>query len=759
MRYLLWLICIPLLLEAQTMLLSSFRDQIHTELNGLAKVEADGTLVVDTFGKSGWNCPWKTRPGLLQPHQNYRLRARVHIAQHSQDAHLWFNCRPADNDYLRDTFSSRVQFNRPDHLLDFTFRTDDAEDYLLMLNVKDALKASLSDLRLEKLAPDLVFPITDDVTTEGFAPEPDATGSEEFEVDPPRGAGPVVRAADFGFSTASEDNLPALVRALAECRRVGASRLELAPGDYRCMEGNEPLTLAGLRDFTLDGRGARLVSFRTSRNFATISDCERLVVRDLQLDWDWERDPLASLAQVVGMDDRHFDLKFVHYERFPKRDLRLAVIQDYDLAEKSVGVEGGNSWYLDFDDFSPSRRVEWLSGNVLRVHRRPESLRQGQFYRIQHHGYEMGGFLLENNRHVKLERIRVFGTSGNAFILMGLQHHIHFDQVIIRPHEDQPAHVISCTADHCHIVNSQGFLKWTRCDFSQGADDCINVHDITAFARKTAPQTLTAPGLGHKNRMFLPLTPVELRHGDYSPTELVLPVKSIRKVPGSQKDYEITFSQNLPEPKDEGFVLFCQLFGSRNIIIRDCFFHDHRARGLLLLAHDITVENCRFRHNEMGSIKVETGYTFDRWSEGYGAGNIVVRNCTFEHCNVQGAQNDGFERDIFLGVYLKQDPSPQRTSYPILNRILFENNTFTDTYGLAAFISSAANVTFRGNTYPELTPRHPPRQYRGGFYASHAANIAILNNRYDASPLAPAPTVRFSPETVRGVRISGNTRE
>ncbi|MFR6033186.1 MAG: right-handed parallel beta-helix repeat-containing protein [Bacilli bacterium] len=44
--------------------------------------------------------------------------------------------------------------------------------------------------------------------------------------------------------------------------------------------------------------------------------------------------------------------------------------------------------------------------------------------------------------------------------------------------------------------------------------------------------------------------------------------------------------------------------------MRNCYFHDNRARGILILARDVTIENCKFRHNEMGAIKIETRIHF-----------------------------------------------------------------------------------------------------------------------------------------------------
>ena len=126
------------------------------------------------------------------------------------------------------------------------------------------------------------------------------SGAGEFTIDAPRATGgPVVRAADFGFSPTSDKNAAAIARALDECRRVKASRLELAPGTYRCLD--EPgVVVRDFTDFTFDGKGAVLVfrrapEYRCQPQSELILDkgnllvqrCLRTEVRDLVMDWDW----------------------------------------------------------------------------------------------------------------------------------------------------------------------------------------------------------------------------------------------------------------------------------------------------------------------------------------------------------------------------------------------------------------------------------------------------------------------------------------
>ena len=159
----------------------------------------------------------------------------------------------------------------------------------------------------------------------------------------------------------------------------------------------------------------------------------------------------------------------------------------------------------------------------------------------------------------------------------------------------------------------------------------------------------------------------------------------------------------------------------------------------------------------MGAIKIETGYTFDSWSEGYGAGNIVIRRNRFEQTNPQGTVNDGMERDIFIGVYLKSDPSSEKTSYPILHDILIEDNQFIDSYGLLAYISSAANVTLRGNRIQQRTPRQRAQPYRGSIYAVYTDGLTIEDNLWQRSKLAPPPRLIFDRPSVHNITVRGNS--
>ena len=752
------------LTSAAPIIMENFADPALFEVNTrFAKISGDGqTLEVDTAStKNSWNWIWRTKPGLLKPSTRYTATFRCRVEEplkHNQFFHLLSRPFSADHPEF-DTMRNNTGDSETFREVTLNFRTGEKSDYSFQIHTHNELRGAVTSLRLVETGESEKFiPAITGAAPYSGSVEPLPAGALEFEVERPRPhAGTTVKAADFGFSESSADNTGALIRAVEHCRKIGAAVLELAPGRYR-MTAAATVDFRGLRDFTFDGKGAVLFFQKQGRvrNFR-ISECERVLLRNFSFDWDWEADPLASLVEVVRVAPGTIDFKFLEYEDFPRKDTRIAVVSSYDPATRSVGTEDGFDRSFEFNASSPRLKREWLAGNLLRLHAGNLNLfRPGQLFRMQHYYYDMDAIGMDANRHLTIEDVNIYSCAGHAFTVDGEQQYWQLRRVRIAPPAGTARRPITCTADHLHIARSRGFLKVEECEFSLGADDCINIHDCTGTAVKSGPNSIRTRKNANVSG-FRAGAELELRNSDYSPTGFRSRIETIRQIePGIR---EITFREEVPEPSRPGepFVMFNWRFDSRNIIIRNNFFHDNRARGLLLLGRDITVENNHFRHNEMGAIKIETGYTFNSWSEGYGVSNVVIRNNRFDTVNPRGTASDGKARDIYIGVYMKLDPSSERTDYPILSDILFEGNTFRDSFGLIAFISSATNVTFRNNMFLNPTGRCRELPYRSAFFVTHSQNIKIVNNRYQESSHAPHPGVYYDEKSVSDLVVGGNT--
>lgn len=597
------------------------------------------------------------------------------------------------------------------------------------------------------------------------------TGAQDFEVQLPNPQKElVVNAADFGLNESVENSAPIINKALEHCKKIGASKLVLPKGTYKFFSDKDSTTVIvkGFKDFTFDGQGSTFV-FRKKwgENFKILEN-ERVRVCNINVDWDWDTDPLSSVVEVVGkniagVDDTYVDFKFIDYEDFPAKNVAMVCTSPYDLEADCIGGENGyHNWFDNHSGAFSKGRVDWIKPNVARVYfnkkakyaGRPQDkdgYKVGMVLRMQHYYYHMNNMLLAGNVHFTLENFNVYSCAGHAFVVGGFQQYWQFLNVNIkRPENAKVRRAITCTADHLHITNSKGFFKMKNCEFSLGADDCINMHDNTGFARRFDDHTLLTQN-AHVVGRYKIGDRIELRQGDYSPSGFTQRIAKIETVDRSKGVFKVSFFEKIPEQKFDGFIMFNREYGTRNVIVDNCKFWGNRARGILILASDVTIQNSTFYHIEFGAIKIESGYTFNVWSEGYGARNIVIRNNTFEASAATNAW-----RDINFNVYMKTDPSGGGTRYPILRDVLIEKNKFIDSYGYVAAFTSCGNVVFRKNTISHTRPRRDLKAYRGTFYVDYASDVKIINNKFISSEFANAG-VYVNPETTSNILVEGNT--
>lgn len=733
-----------------------------------AKLSSGGQLALKS--QSDW---WKPmfvgKKGIFKPNTQYKISLSYKISSPSKTL-LMLVREDGDTKGIRDIIHPTLPQNSDGSPQSFEikFQTPnrDISKYSLQLHSLGKFEGSFGDIKISEVE-DAYYPVLPN--TPKFCGDLGKlpTGSEEFEVELPRPTGgAVVHARDFGITPSCKDFITKLNAAIDHCRKIGAAKLVLEKGDYYITE-QKPMLFTKLKDFEFDGSDSTLTFFRKKSNSMTVSDCLRVKIANFNFDWDWSKDPLGAIVQIVDSKrdgkNSYVDFEFVDYknETYPQRDIRVGHISPIDPKTRSIGVEDGKaaSWEMrgKRDDIY---RKKWLSGNVLRIYV-PENqvfFEKGELYRMNHYYYDMNCTHMSSNKHLTLENINVFSTPGHSFVVSGSQQYWQLLNVNIAIPPNSPKRPTTCTADHFHISRSKGYFKMIDCDFGFGGDDCLNAHDCSLFMRPSGKRTMRTVN-GRSIWTIAKGDKVEIRQGDYSPSGMQAIVTDIKQIDAKNKIYEVTFDRDIPEEKFDGFILFNLDYQTRNVILRNCYFHENKARGVLILCKNVTIENCRFFHNESAALKFETGYTFNVWSEGYGVDNVVVRNCKFDTVNSRNGQNDGKLRDIFMGVYMKTDPSPAKTHYPILSNIMFENNEFKNSAGLVAFITSTGNVIFKDNTIINDTPRKNEVSYRGGFWVAYSQNTKIVNNVWIESDYVPKPGVFAETSTTKNLLVAGNRLE
>ncbi len=745
-------------------------------------VSADGVLHVDSKGAKDFLRAAQTAAGLFEPGKSYLIKFKCRIDSAEDGAFFLFTARSDSLGPLMDLGTTTVARARDFQDVEMQISIPEGvNDYSLKFSTKGSLSGVLKDLKITQGTGLDFYPFAESQREYCGEIGKTATGCPDFNVELPAGNpnAPVVNAADFG---ATENNLKfcdAMNAAVAHCRKIGARKLVLPKGVYH-LYNSGPITFEGLKDFEFDGGGSTFIFLRDkglakmkgldaskiSNNFqdgacVKISECERVKVGNFNIDWDWAADPLGSIVRVENVcaspGGEYIDYKFVDYDNFPRRDLRVANLSSYDPVSNLIGVEGGATLGYEFYKGKNIPKMEWLSGNVLRVWHSHYSRRAkvGDFYRMQHYYYDGAGVLTHQNRHLTLSKVNVYSCRGHAFVVSGTQQYWQYLDCSIKPPEGAKARAITCTADHLHVVNSRGYMKLIGCDFMLGADDCINVHDCTGYAVRKSDFSLETRNV-RGIKMFKVGDPIELRDDDFSPSGFTRKIKSVKPIDASKGVHEIVFADKIPQPKGEGFIMFNHYYSSGNILLRNCKFHSNRARGIIIQCPNVTVENCVIKNNEMAGMRIVTGYTPNLWSEGFGVDNLLVRGCVFESTNRTDVKADGFARDIHIGIYRTTGERTGQTMYPIMSNITFEKNTFKNAYGLVAFITSSGNVVFRENIIINDIPRKKPLPYRGSFLVKASTDTAIVNNIIVESKYAPNPGVYAEADTVKGLKIGGN---
>lgn len=626
-------------------------------------------------------------------------------------------------------------------------------------------------------------------------------GAGDFEIERPRpSAGACVKAVDFGFSQTNRFNGAALNRALAHCRAVRASRLELAPGTFSCFDADRGVVVADLVDFTLDGCGAELVFRRPARRHLSnadrvpddanllVTNCVRTRVANLKMDWDWQTDPLCDVGVVVAKradpaasGKASFD---VELEGWPEghpwhgRPMPIQTMTPVNGDRTRLTAERPNRLLFGLCEGHFGTKMAWLSPTRVRIwpgvkepgqytspnydnyfgadinRRTVDAVPIGLRYRLFHYYYGKNGVNLHSNRHLTLEDIAIFSCFGMGVVVDGASEYTQLVRVNVEPKKGRPT---SCTSDGHHIARSKGHTKFIDCRISFQNDDAFNWHDCFTLGVPHGPNRLRITQTrGFAYFGAVPGSEIELAFANFRPTGWKA---ALRAVEGD----DLVFDRPLPALDGEHFLVFDNTYRSDYVVMKGCTLADTHFREIVQPSH-VTIEDCTFLRTG-GGLNVVSAHSRTLWCEGRGARDVVVRNCRFEHTQTLADEAKG---GLFPELHVRASfPAPPgakdvfTVALPpgfdrgFFSDILVENCTFVDSAGLLLQLNFGRSVMFRDNDIV-LTGRRPARPSTGGFRLGAVEGVFIEKNRYWCAPgVAVSPQVEVSPEA-RGVVVRGN---
>lgn len=470
------------------------------------------------------------------------------------------------------------------------------------------------------------------------------------------------------------------------------------------------------------------------------------------------RDPLASVVKLeaVSPDLATVRLRFADYDRFPKQEVRVADLNRIDPETRRPVADRPLRIALEFYKGQNRPQTRWLEPNLLEVTAKAGTFRAaeaGETFLLRHYVYDLNGIDFRINRHLTLENVTIASAPGMGILTAGAQHHWQLLNCRIVPPAGSKR-PCSTTADAMHTTSSAGFFRMENSELGFSCDDTMNFHDLNGFAERLDDHRIRLVNLNyHPGDYFLKGDLLELCNADFSPTGFRGKALSARR---NGRYCEIEFAEKVPDI--DHFIVLNRRFGTRNLIFRNNYIHDF-PRGLLLSAENVTIENNRFERGIASGIKLETGYTLQVWSEGYGVRNIVIRNNKFERVNPIGRYPNENSPDIYINSYLGTDPSLRKSAWPIIRDVWITGNEFIDSTGSPVYICTADQVTVSGNRFVNRSELPVKSEARGAIGASDSGVVRIVNNVWESSLPGVKSGVLYDADTVKQMEFGGNTRK
>ena len=480
-------------------------------------------------------------------------------------------------------------------------------------------------------SPDMLVETLENLSESRRADEINGVGEARFYIQRPLdGKLSEVNASQFGLSEDNDDNFSAFQSALDYCARNPQTKLVIDKGTYYFRSENS-LDINSCTDLLIEGNGATFIFSSTGyKVLLRNSDC--VEIRNLNVDWNWEERPLAAVGTVQNSNAaaNTIDLVFRDAEYCDENNRMMAITQ-CDPESYTFGAKNSSKEVYLYQDAEAVKSVNKISDNTLRVTHNGcmDSFENGETYILRHFVYDGTVFSIRNqSENITFDNVSIYGSAGMAYICEDNCSHFQIINSFIGVNpEYKDKRCVSLTADAIHIVNTDGCFNIEGCDISGMGDDAVNVHDGLGYVSSADGNTLT-----------LVASAMRLNEGDilafrnekFENTEITAKIVSVKALDWITKEVVV---ENLPEEVTEGFVAYSTECDSSNYVIRNNYFHENRARGLLLQSSNGLCENNRFYKTMAQAIKVVMDIEPALWQEGTGVDNLVIRNNTFEKCN------------------------------------------------------------------------------------------------------------------------------
>lgn len=558
------------------------------------------------------------------------------------------------------------------------------------------------------------------------------------------------------FDAPGDDYDPiALIQAMP---RGPEGNIVIEPGVYTLPSWG--LSLSGLQNVQVSAGGVTFLATNPQQNALSLGNCANLLVEGLTIDYD----PLPfTQGTLTAIDPVSYTADFTVHDGYP------------DLSDSYLV----NRFHL-FD----AAQHRWKPGSPDYYIKQTERLgpRQG---RIHLQSSDPGFSCLEVGDRIALNiRSGVVlslgaGCSSNTFrdvtihsgpgaAIMGrlAEHAGTFENVRVVP-GPPPAgatqeRLLSTCADAFNVAYTRAGPVLDGCEFSYMGDDSINLHGVilpvlvwedARTCLSVRPTTekfdeLLRAGdevrfLTEPDYRLLDTAVIEdISSASASYSEWEATIKTIWPTFASSTSasfYRVRFDRDLYPGSNglDGSDVFFEAFASTasGYVIRNSYFHDHRARGLRLMTGSGLVESNTFER--IKGVAISIGPSFDYWKEAGWIEDVVISNNVIS--DVGQGMNMLWADSSTLGaisVFAEVEPDGQNTIYYPGNRNLTITGNTIDGCSLDGIhVVAGKDILIEGNTISRVNLVSAPdagseRGLSSGqpITVQYSENVAVTNN-------------------------------
>ena len=409
------------------------------------------------------------------------------------------------------------------------------------------------------------------------------------------------------------------------------------------------LWLKGLKNITIDGKGAHLITHGEMTSFV-IDGCENITLKNFTVT---AADPTVPELTATEVGDRHMTVRIHPQSKYLIKDGKFSFVGDSWTLSEGIAQSYDPEKDITWRSWSPlpglQKAIE-LEPNLLRFtyNTKPQAT-PGMIFQMRDGIRDEACGLIQYSKNVTLEDVHL-AFLGNFGLVGQMSENITYRNLTFAP-ETGSGRTCAGFADFVQMSGCKGLILIENSRFTGAHDDPINIHGThLAVTDFLSPNEIVVKYMHHQTygfKSFLPGNEIEF----IDPYSL-LPLASFKVKKSkmkSEREIIVTLDKSVPDSiRKKPELVIENVTYTPEVIIRNNFFSRIPSRGLLVSTRrKILIENNTFFRMQMSGILIADDAR--SWFESGMVRDVTIRNNNFIECNEpviliapENSQNKGY---------------------------------------------------------------------------------------------------------------------